>query len=78
MMAWNVTRGFKLRLAPSQTHPYQSFEVHTPAELDELLNDKEFNVADKLRLIEVYMPRGDAPAGLIRQAQLTAEANSKI
>lgn len=64
--------------AGKSTHPYQSFEVHTPAELDELLNDKEFNVADKLRLIEVYMPRGDAPAGLIRQAQLTAEANSKI
>jgi len=31
--------------------------VHTPEELDNLLNDKEFNVADRLRLIEVYMPR---------------------
>jgi hypothetical protein len=31
--------------------------VHTPQELDQLLNDKDFNVADKLRLIEVYMPR---------------------
>jgi hypothetical protein len=44
-------------LVPQQTHPYQSYEVHTPEELDNLLNDKEFNVADRLRLIEVYMPR---------------------
>jgi len=57
--------------------PYESIEVHTPKELDELLNDPAFNVPDKLRLIEVYMPRGDAPAGLIKQAKLTAEANAK-
>jgi pyruvate decarboxylase len=57
--------------------PYESLEVHTPQELDDLLKDPAFNKPDKLRLIEVYMPRGDAPAGLIKQAKLTEEANSK-
>jgi pyruvate decarboxylase len=58
--------------------PYESLEVHTPEELNNLLNDAEFNVPNKLRLIEVYMPRGDAPPGLIKQAKLTAEANAKV
>ncbi|WWD21511.1 hypothetical protein CI109_105997 [Kwoniella shandongensis] len=58
--------------------PYQSYEVHTPEELNALLDDKEFNVPDRLRLIEVYMPRGDAPEGLVRQAKLTADANAKV
>jgi pyruvate decarboxylase len=40
-----------------QKHPYQSHEVHTPAELNKLLDDPEFNKPDRLRLIEVYMPR---------------------
>lgn len=57
--------------------PHESFAVHTPDELSELLQRKGFNVPDKLRLIEVYMPRGDSPEGLIKQAKLTAEANAK-
>lgn len=57
--------------------PYESLEVHTPKELDELLKNPSFNKPDKLRLIEVYLPRGDAPEGLVRQAKLTAEANAK-
>ncbi|WWC86880.1 uncharacterized protein L201_001759 [Kwoniella dendrophila CBS 6074] len=58
--------------------PYQSYAIKTPDELNKLLEDKEFNVPDRLRLIEVYMPRGDAPEGLVRQAKLTAEANSRL
>lgn len=51
--------------------------MHTPKELSDLLERKDFNVPDKLRLIEVYMPRGDSPEGLIKQAKLTAEANAR-
>ncbi|WVO16552.1 hypothetical protein L204_104231 [Cryptococcus depauperatus] len=58
--------------------PYQSYKVHTPEELNKLLDDEEFNVPDRLRLIEVYMPRGDAPEGLVRQAKLTSEANDRL
>ena len=57
--------------------PYESIETHTPEELSKLLDDPSFNRPDKLRLIEVYMPRGDAPEGLVKQAKLTAEANAK-
>jgi pyruvate decarboxylase len=66
----------KLSNSNRQT-PYESIEVHTPEELSKLLDDPEFNKPNKLRLIEVYMPRGDAPPGLIKQAKLTAEANAK-
>ncbi|GFZ47749.1 pyruvate decarboxylase [Saitozyma sp. JCM 24511] len=57
--------------------PYESIAVHTPAELEALLTNEAFAKDDKIRLVEVYMPRGDAPEGLIRQAKLTAEANEK-
>ncbi|GHJ87044.1 hypothetical protein NliqN6_3446 [Naganishia liquefaciens] len=57
--------------------PHASYAVHTPAELDALLKDAEFNVPDRIRLIEVFMPRGDAPASLLNQAKLTAEANAQ-
>jgi pyruvate decarboxylase len=57
--------------------PYESVAVHTPAELEALLTNEAFAKDDKIRLVEVYMPRGDAPEGLIRQAKLTAEANEK-
>lgn len=40
-----------------QKHPYQSYEIHTPAELNKLLDDPEFNKPDRIRLIEVYLPR---------------------
>lgn len=55
---------------------YQSYEVHTRDELDSLLKDKDFAKPDRLRLIEVFLPRGDAPAPLLKQAKLTAEAVS--
>jgi len=50
--------------------------VRTQAELDKLLKDEKFNVPDKIRLIELIMPRGDAPLALVTQAKLTAKANS--
>ncbi|BEJ14932.1 hypothetical protein CspHIS471_0406990 [Cutaneotrichosporon sp. HIS471] len=57
--------------------PYESFKVSKQGELHALLEDRAFGVADKVRLIELVMPRGDAPAGLIKQAQLTAKANAE-
>lgn len=54
----------------------QSFEVRTQEEMQALLNDKEFNIPDRIRMIEVFMPRDDAPKALLVQAKLTAEANS--
>jgi len=58
---------------PSQTAYYG---VHTKEELEKLLADEEFNTPDRLRLIEVFMPRGDAPRALKRQAEATAKLNA--
>lgn len=71
------TQGKVTDLHPPQTK-HQSYEVHTPDQLSNLLNDADFQKADRIRLIEVYMPRGDAPAGLVSQAKLTADANAKV
>ena len=50
--------------------------VHTKAELDKLLKDEDFNAAKKCTLIELFVPRGDAPAALQRQAELSAKTNA--
>ncbi len=60
-----------------QKHPHQSYAVHTPAELNKLLTDPDFNKPDRIRLIEICMPRDDAPIALINQGKLTAVANAK-
>lgn len=56
--------------------PCESHIVRTQAELNALLNNPVFNIPDKLRLIELVMPRDDAPAGLVYQTKLTAKANA--
>lgn len=42
----------------------------------QLLKDEKFNEPTHIRLIELVMPRDDAPEALIKQAKLTAEANA--
>lgn len=54
----------------------ESFKVKSQEELDRLLKDKDFSEPTKIRLIELDMPRDDAPEALIKQAQLTAKANA--
>ena len=53
--------------------PHQSLEIHTPSDLTRLLADPTFGWPNKLRLIEVHMPSGDAPLELKQQVKLTAE-----
>lgn len=54
----------------------ESFRVTNQEELDNLLKDEKFNEPTHIRLIELVMPRDDAPEALIKQAKLTAEANA--
>ena len=49
--------------------------VTTKQQLNTLLLDPEFQRADCIQLVEVFMRRGDAPAALKRQAQATSSAN---
>lgn len=51
--------------------------VHTKDELDALLKDDEFNRADAIQLVEVFMMRGDAPRALKGQAKASHESQAK-
>ncbi|KAJ5093050.1 Pyruvate decarboxylase [Penicillium angulare] len=52
---------------------YKGYRIKTRDELLKLFADQSFCVSDDLQLVEVYMPRDDAPAAL----KLTAEAAAK-
>lgn len=54
---------------------YESFSVSTTGELDEKFNDQAFNTPDKIRLIELVLPRMDAPEALVKQAEITSKTN---
>lgn len=54
---------------------YDSLKVKKVGELESLFCDAKFNINDKIRLIEVFLERLDAPLTLVKQAQLTAETN---
>ncbi|EKV05967.1 Pyruvate decarboxylase [Penicillium digitatum] len=55
---------------------YQGYRIKTRDELNQLFADEDFNVSDKLRLVELYMPRDDAPAALKLTAEAAAQRNS--
>lgn len=49
---------------------YKGYRIKTRDELNKLFTDQDFCTSNSLRLVELYMPRDDAPAAL----KLTAEA----
>ncbi|MCJ1312150.1 Pyruvate decarboxylase 1 [Agyrium rufum] len=51
----------------------QTFQVQTKQEAHDLLNDPTFASAPYIQLVELYMPREDAPKAL----QLTADASAR-
>ncbi|ODV78515.1 pyruvate decarboxylase [Suhomyces tanzawaensis NRRL Y-17324] len=55
---------------------FESLKVSTPKELNNLFSDKQFAKNDKTRLIEIMLEKMDAPDNLVKQAQLSAKANS--
>ncbi|KHO01095.1 Pyruvate decarboxylase/indolepyruvate decarboxylase [Metarhizium album ARSEF 1941] len=55
----------------------QKFSVKTKDELNELLLNPAFKVAKELQLVEVYMPKKDAPRALIMTAEASARTNAK-
>lgn len=55
---------------------YEAIRVSNIGEFSELIESKEFNKNDKIRLIEIMLPVMDAPQNLVKQAQLTAATNS--
>ncbi|KAG7192351.1 Pyruvate decarboxylase 1 [Scheffersomyces spartinae] len=55
---------------------YQTERVSTVGEIEDLFNSKQFSTPDKIRMVEVMLPRMDAPNNLVRQAEITAAINA--
>ncbi len=56
---------------------YVTDTVSTTGELNKYLNDEEFSEPNKIKLIEVMLPKLDAPINLIKQAEISAKTNSE-
>ncbi|EGW35425.1 pyruvate decarboxylase [Spathaspora passalidarum NRRL Y-27907] len=54
---------------------YESIRISTIGEAEAIFSDKKFAKNSKIRLIEVMLPRMDAPQNLVRQAEITAKTN---
>lgn len=54
----------------------ESISVATTGQLDEVFEDNKFSGPTKIRLIELVLPRMDAPISLIKQAEITSKTNS--
>lgn len=52
---------------------YKNYQVRTKKEIHDLFEDKEFNAANVLQFVELFMEKEDAPRAL----KLTAEAAEK-
>jgi pyruvate decarboxylase len=57
---------------------YRTYQVKTKEEVGKLFEDKKFNSADVLQLVELYIPREDAPRALILTADAAAQRNTKV
>ncbi|CAK7909038.1 pyruvate decarboxylase isozyme 1 [[Candida] anglica] len=56
---------------------YDAIRVRTTGEVDQLFADEAFNKNSKIRMIEVMLPRMDAPLNLVKQAEVTARTNAE-
>lgn len=56
---------------------YRTYQIKTKQEITALFKDAEFNSADKLQFVELYIPKEDAPRGLKLTADASAARNDK-
>ncbi|KAF7346218.1 Pyruvate decarboxylase [Mycena sanguinolenta] len=56
----------------------QSYTVRNKDELSALLKDESFARAEKMQLVEVMMPKLDAPRALVQQAELSGKTNAYV
>lgn len=52
--------------------------IKTKSELEKLLADKDFNDAKGLQLVELWMPKHDAPRALKLTAEQSAKNNARM
>lgn len=56
---------------------YETYQVSTTGEVENLFRNEEFNKNSRIRMIEVLLPKMDAPLNLVKQAKLSEKANSE-
>lgn len=56
----------------------KSHQVKTKTEVDELFKNEEFSAAPYIQLVELFMPKDDAPKALKLTAEASARNNSKV
>lgn len=56
---------------------YETIRISTVGEANELFTNKKFAKNEKIRLIEVMLPRMDASANLVKQAEFSAQTNAE-
>ena len=52
--------------------------MKTKQEVHDLFEDKEFSSAPYIQLVELYMPKDDAPISLKLVSEAAAKNNSKV
>lgn len=70
---WNNLALLPLFNAPN----YEAIRVSTIGEAEDLFTNKAFAKNDKIRMVEVMLPRMDASQNLVLQAQYSAQANAE-
>ncbi len=55
----------------------RTYQIKTKDEVENLFHDKEFNSANVLQFVELYIPKKDAPRGLKLTAEAAAKNNAK-
>lgn len=55
----------------------ESVQVSTEGDIEQLFDDPAFNDNSKIRLIEVMLPKMDAPLNLVKQAEFSSKTNSE-
>lgn len=55
----------------------KSIQVQTRTELEKLFHDEEFASAPYIQLVELFMPKEDAPRALVKVGEITAKRNAE-
>ena len=55
----------------------KTYELRTKEETNKLFTDKDFNAADVLQFVELYIPKFDAPRALMLTTEAAARTNAK-
>lgn len=56
---------------------YKTYQVKTKDEVNTLFADEQFNAAAKLQIVELFVPKKDAPRSLMLTAEASARNNAK-